>query len=96
MQVITHRNTKDEYRHFLRLYNPPWSVVPVTGVPVIILVNPVKTVVIKIVGIQPWSVIDRIARHPDEFREQRQVDSDTHIRQPDTYAHLACGRTHRA
>jgi hypothetical protein len=69
--VVAHRDSQDEHRDDIRLDNPPGSVVPVARVPVIVQVNPVQAVVEEIVGIHPWSVVDRVARHRYEFREQR-------------------------
>ena len=70
------------------LHKPPGAVVPGTRVPVIVLVNPVHAIVKEIIGIHLWSVVDRIARHRDEFRVQRQVDPDAHVGELDTDAHL--------
>jgi hypothetical protein len=87
LTVIAYRDTKDEQRHKFRLYKAPWAVVPGTRIPVIILIYPVHTIVKEIVGINPWSIIDRIARHRGQFREQRQIDTDAQVRQPDTDAY---------
>ncbi|MFA7061602.1 MAG: hypothetical protein WC156_12405 [Pedobacter sp.] len=90
------RDTQDKQRHHLRLHKRPGAVVPGAGIPVIVLVNPVHAIVKEIIGIHLWSVVDRISRYRDEMREQRQVDPDAHVWQPDTDAHLGFGRSHRA
>jgi len=94
--VEVHGDSQDEERHNRRFHKPPGAVVPGTRVPVIVLVDPVHAVVKEIVAIHAWSVVDRVARHQDEFRVQRQVDADAHIGQPDTDAYLGFGSRHRA
>ena len=96
LPVVAHRDTQDEHRHNLRLHEPPGSVVPGARVPVVVPEDPVHAVVEEIVGINPGSIVDGVARHPDKFRVQRQVDPDAHVGQPDADAHLGGGRRHRA
>src|SRR6185369_3505084 len=96
LPVVAYRDTKDKQRYNLRLHKPPGAVVPGTRVPVVVLVDPVHAVVKEIIAIHLWSIVDRVARHGGEFRVQRQVDPDAHVRQPDTDAHLGSGRSHRA
>ncbi|WP_223905329.1 hypothetical protein [Geobacter sp. AOG1] len=79
LSVVAHGDTQDVQRHGIRVHKPPGAVVPGTRVPVIALENPVHPIVKEIVVIHPWSVVDRIFRHPDKFREQRQVDTDAHV-----------------
>ena len=78
MPVVANGNTQDELRHNQWVHKPPGAVVPGTRVPVIVLVDPVHAIVKEIVGINLWCIVDRIAWHRNEFREQRQVDSDVH------------------
>src|SRR6266581_4334383 len=94
--VVADRNSQDEYRYHLRPRDPPRPVVPGAGVPGIPLVDPVQAVVKEIVCLHARSVIDRVARHRDQFRVQGQVDPDAHVRKPDADAHLSDGRGHRA
>src|SRR6266699_31131 len=94
--VVADRNSQDEYRHRLPSHNPPGSVVPGARVPVIPLVDPVHAIVEEVVCLHAWGVVDRVARHRDQFRVQRQVDPDAHVGKPDADAHLSDGRGRRA
>src|SRR6266545_579826 len=94
--VVADRNSQDEYRHRLPSHNPPGSVVPGARVPVIPLVDPVHAIVEEVVCLHARGVVDRVARHRDQFRVQRQVDPDAHVGKPDADAHLSDGRGHRA
>ena len=78
LAIVAYGNPQDIQRHNLRPYYSPGTVVPGTGIPVVVQVNPVHAIVKEIVGIQVWSVVDRVARHQDEFRVKRQVDPDAH------------------
>src|SRR6266508_3663135 len=94
--VVADRNSQDEYRHRLPSHNPPGSVVPGARVPVIPLVDPVHAIVEEVVCLHARGVVDRVARHRDQFRVQRQVDPDAHVGTPYGDAHLSDGRGHRA
>ena len=94
--VVTHRNAQDVKRHEIRFNEPPGAVVPRTGIPGVILVDPVHAIVEEIICIQARRIVDRIARHRHKFRVQRQVDPDAHIGQTDSDAYLGCGGTHPA
>src|SRR6266508_811842 len=94
--VVADRNSQHEYRHHLWPRNPPRPVVPGACVPVIPLVDPVQAIVKEIVRLHARRVVDRVARHRDQLRVQRQVDPDAHMGKPDADAHLSDGRRHRA
>jgi hypothetical protein len=80
MPVVANGNTQYEVRHNRWVHETPRAVVPGTRVPVIVLVDPVHAIVKEIVGINLWRIVDRIAWHRNEFREQRQADPDVHAR----------------
>src|SRR2546428_8282455 len=96
MAVVAHGYSQDERRHDLWAYQPPGPVVPGTRVPDIPLVHPVQAIVEEQVHVPSRSVVDRVARHDNEFGERRQVDPDAHAGKSDANAHLSSGRTHRA
>ncbi|HEY3309512.1 MAG TPA: hypothetical protein VGJ93_13745 [Desulfuromonadaceae bacterium] len=79
LPVIAHGDTEDKRRDNLWLYKPPRAVVPGTGVPCVILVNPVHAIIKEIVVIHLWGIIDWVARHRHEFRVQRQVDPNAYV-----------------
>src|SRR6266545_2956425 len=84
--VVADRNSQDEYRHRLPSHNPPGSVVQGARVPVIPLVDPVHAIVEEVVCLHARGVVDRVARHRDQFRVQRQVDPDAHVGKPEADA----------
>jgi hypothetical protein len=79
LSIEAHRDLQDETRHSSRIAKPPGSIIPGTRVPIIVLENPVHTIVKEIIGINLWRIIDRIAWHWDEFRKYRQVDPDAQV-----------------
>jgi len=95
LTVVANRDTQDKKRYNLWLHIRPWAVVPGTGVPVVIMVDPVQAVIKEIVGIYLWSIIDRIARDRNELRVQRHVNTDTDVWQADTDTYLGSGRNNR-
>jgi len=84
--VIPHRDTQDENRHNFRADYPPRTVVPGTGIPVIVLVDPIHTVIEEKVCRKPRRVIDRIPRHYDHVRIRRDVDTDIDMGSTDANA----------
>jgi len=90
--VIAHRNAQDEDRQIPGVHRPPWAVVPVAGVPGVVLVDPVQAVVEEVVGCHVGRVVDRVARHHHQLWEQRQVDADADVGQADTDADVNLGR----
>lgn len=95
LPVIADRYAQDEQWHIFWLNRPPGAVVPGAGIPAVTLVDPVHSVVKKVVGFHAWSVVDRIARHRDQMREKRQIYPDVHIRQADADADFGFGISHR-
>jgi hypothetical protein len=91
LPVIANRYTQDEQRHKLRLYNLPWTVIPGTRIPVIVIIYPVHSIIEKIVGSNLWRVVDRVARNPNQFRVHRHVDSNTYARQTDADTDINTG-----
>ena len=80
LAVVAYGDAQDEQRNNLRSHYSPGAVVPGAGVPVVIHVNPVHSIMKEIVGIQLWSVIDGVTRHQNEFRVDRKIDADAHAR----------------
>jgi hypothetical protein len=79
LAIVPHRNTQNIQWHVIWVYSTPGTVVPGTGIPGIIFVDPIHPIIKEIVGVHPWSIIDRIIRHPDKFRVDRQVNPDAHV-----------------
>src|SRR5664280_631139 len=94
--VVAHGYPKDEEGHVLRTHQVPRSVVPGARVPVVALVGPVHTVVEEEIRLQLRRVVDRIARHADELREQRHIDADAHTGKADADAQLGRSRGQQA
>jgi hypothetical protein len=53
--------------------------------------DPVHAVIKEIVGVQPWRIVYRVARHQNEFREKGEVDADVYVGQTDSDSHLGFG-----
>ena len=91
LPVVAHWDAQDVRRHIPWIHNCPGTIVPGTGVPVVVLINPIHPIVKEIVGGNPRSIIDRIPRNRNEFRVHRHVDADAYIWRIYTDAHLSFG-----
>src|SRR3984893_1015667 len=79
LPVVANRDSQHEQRHPLRGHHVPRPVVPGTGVPVILCVHPVQTVVEEEVRVQARGVVDRVARYRHQIGVGSQVDSDADL-----------------
>ncbi len=95
LAVVTNRYAQDEYWHVLWLYKPPRPIVPRALVPVIILINPVQTIIEEKVCAQLWRVVNGVTWHDNEFRVYRKVNPDAYVGQPNAYANLNGSRSCR-
>ncbi len=88
LAVVANRDSQHVKRHGLGRDFAPRSVVPGARVPATVEEDPVEAVVEEDVGIDARRVIDRVARHADEFRIDREVYPDADVRFPDEEGHL--------
>jgi hypothetical protein len=88
MAIVANRDPQYVKRNRTRLYHPPGAIVPATRIPVIILVNPVQAIVKEIVSRHLRGIVDRISRHRNQLRKQRQVDPDADMGCSYADAHL--------
>src|ERR1700730_1823784 len=79
LSVVANRDSQHEERHPLRGHNVPRPVVPGTGVPAILCVHPVQTVVEEEVRVQLRGVVDRVARYRHKIGVGSRVDSDAKL-----------------
>lgn len=88
LPIVAHGDSQDIVGQKLRRNNLPRSVVPGTGVPGIVLENPVHPVIKEIVGTNPRSIVDRIAGYRHELRIYGQIDTNTDVGKPDSDTYL--------
>jgi hypothetical protein len=93
--VVTHGDAQDKQRHIFRGNKIPRAVVPGTRVPVVLLVDPVHTIVKEVVRIQLWCIVDWVARYRDKVRERGNVDSNIYARKSDADTYLGDSRGRR-
>ena len=86
--VVANRDAQYVKRNGFGDDQPPRSVVPGARVPVVRLVDPIHAVIEEVVRAHSRRVIDGVSGHRNEFRVDRQVDSDGDTWQPDADAHL--------
>ena len=90
--VVAHGNAQHEQRYIGGWDPVPWTVVPGAGIPVVITVNPVQTIVEEVVLIHSRVVIDRITRNADHRRVRRHGESEADPAVSDADAELALGQ----
>jgi hypothetical protein len=74
--VITHGHTQYKNRHIVWLDEQPRSVVPIAGVPVVVVVNPVLPIVEEVIGFKKRIVINGIAGYRNQIWEGGNVNAD--------------------
>ena len=68
IQVIANWNAQNEERHAINGDEIPWTVEPGAGVPCVVYVNPIESIIEEVIRMQAWCVIHRVAGNPLQGR----------------------------
>ena len=95
LAVVVHRNPQDIERHEIGSGQPPGPVVPLAGIPAVVLVDPVHSIVEEVVGVRSRRVVHRVAGDGHQVGVDRLVDADAYTGKADPDAYLGGGRNGR-